>query len=320
MNSKQVALIGGSGFIGYHLTIELQARGFQVEILDLKSPGTHFPPVIFKPLDLLNKKQVREILVGSNYGTMINLAAITNDKSPSILDYLVNFEGCKNLVDILEELNSECRFIQISTQYVQKPISKGVLEDSPKAMNAYGESKKRGEEILKKSKLKNWVILRPTNVWGRYHPGFPQGFWRMMRKGFYVHPNRPVIRSYGYVGGVCNQIVQFAALPESTALRKVYYVGDDPIDSYIWVNAFSKELRGKNVRVVPSAVILAASIFGEFLQKLGLNFPLNLKRYKSMTTDYIVDMEPTWKVITKPNQDFDKSVNETAEWYLGAKS
>jgi len=315
----QIALIGGSGFIGYHLTHELQNRGYEVEIFDIYQPGDHFPPVKFRLLDLLEKNQIKKALFDSDYLAIINLAAVTNDKSPNILDYRVNFEGCRNLVDLLLELNYRGRFIQISTQYVQKPISKKRDGKQNQSMNAYGESKKIAENILIDSSLQNWLILRPTNVWGSFHPGFPKGFWKIVQKGFYFHPNKTVIRSYGYVESVCNQIAKFITLSNTDALRKVYYVGDDPIDSFVWVNAFSRELRGKNVKLVPVFILYAGSIFGEVLGKIGVHFPLNLKRFKSMTTDYIVSMQPTWDVISKPNLDFNKSVNMTAQWFLGVK-
>ncbi|CAN2214036.1 WcaG Nucleoside-diphosphate-sugar epimerases [Candidatus Nanopelagicaceae bacterium] len=319
MKSRQVALFGGSGFIGYHLTRELLNRGYEVEILDIKKPGSHFPNVKFHSVDLLDKEKIRETLVNSNYLCIVNLAAITNDQSPYLSDYRVNFEGCRYLIEQLQELDYQGRFIQISTQYVQKPLGKKRDSNSDQAVNAYGESKKLAEEILRKSKLQNWLILRPTNVWGTYHPGFPDGFWKIVRKGLYLHPNKPVIRSYGFVESVCHQIGEFLSISNQAALKKVYYVGEDPIDSFFWVNAFSKELRGAEVRLVPTYILLAGSIFGEMLEKIGVRFPLNLKRFKSMTTDYVVDMQPTWEVIVKPDLDFEKSVNQTAEWFLGVE-
>jgi hypothetical protein len=119
------------------------------------------------------------------------------------------------------------------------------------------------------------------------------------------------------VESVCHQIAEFVSLSNIRALKKVYYIGDDPIDSFIWVNSFSRHIRGENVKLVPSFILFSGSILGEILSKIGIHFPLNLKRFKSMTSDYIVDMQPTWDVIDKPSLDFEKSISKTAQWFLG---
>jgi nucleoside-diphosphate-sugar epimerase len=316
MNPRRVALIGGSGFIGFHLTNKLLDKGFLVDVFDLNTPGTHFPKVKFRRLDILEKMEVENELNAASYVAIINLAAITDDKSSKISDYLVNFEGCRNLVDALERIGFQGRFIQISTQYVSKPTEISFKNDTAEAMNAYGESKRLAEEILKKSSLENWVILRPTNVWGSFHNGFPDGFWRMVYKGFYAHPRKPVFRSYGFVESVCDQIVQFMNLSDINVLKQIYYIGDDPIDSYLWVDEFCRALTGKKVRLISTKTLMALAIVGEIFGKIGVKLPLNLKRYRSMTTDYVVDMNPTWEVISRPVFDFVESVHVTAKWYL----
>ena len=311
----KIALVGGSGFIGFHLRNELESKGYEVVILDVVTPGEHFSKVLFEQLNLLNRESVLMHFSLENYFAVVNLAAITNDSSQTLKDYEVNFLGCKNLVDALEATNFLGRFIQISTQYVERPMKKGFSEKLP--VNVYGESKRLAESIVLNSALMNAIVLRPTNVWGSYHPGFPNGFWKIMKNGFYLHPNRSIIRSYGYVESVCNQIFQFIEKETHPSLRTTFYIGDDPIDSKEWTNEFSLALTGKPVRVVSIWLLLFLAVLGEMFMKIGIPVPFNWKRFKSMTSNYEVDMSPTWEVILKPKMSLRENVILTAQWYVG---
>ena len=316
MLKSKVALVGGSGFIGFHLRELLLQHHYEVEILDIKHPGSHFKSPIFVQLDLLDKDAIPPILNGGKYSAIINLAAITNDDSSEIADYLVNFQGCKNLLDAIEAIGFRGRFIQVSTQYVQKPKSKSVDIQALEPMNAYGMSKLLAEEIILQSNYTNSLILRPTNVWGTFHPSFPRGFWNVVKKGFYFHPKKEVVRSYGYVESVCSQIQSFMELDEIPLSSKIFYVGDDPIDSYDWTNGFSQALTGKKVKIVPVWLLYFVALVGELGSRMGLTVPINLKRFRSMTTDYIVDMEPTWATIGKNSIDLQKCIEKTSNWFL----
>lgn len=318
--SKKIALVGGSGFIGFHLRNELEKRGWQPVILDIVAPGEHFLKVNFKLLDLLDQKSVLNHFASENYFAVVNLAAITDDSSSNLEDYAVNYLGCENLVEALSTTNFSGRFIQISTQYVERPtkFKNQITEKFP--VNVYGDSKRIAENIVLNSKLFDVIVLRPTNVWGSYHPRFPNGFWKIIKQGWYLHPNRKIVRSYGYVESVCNQIAQFLEKDYEPSLRTVFYVGDDPIDSKIWANEFCLALTGKPVRVVPPLLLLVFALFGEISTKLGINTPINWKRYKSMTSNYIVNMDKTWETITKPEMTLKNNVLLTTKWFLEMKS
>ena len=63
-----------------------------------------------------------------------------------------------------------------------------------------------------------------------------------------------MMRSYGYVGNVIWQIMKIL---EASPIRdkKVFYVGDQPIDLYKWVNGFSLLQRGRNVTITPRVIV-----------------------------------------------------------------
>jgi nucleoside-diphosphate-sugar epimerase len=312
----RVALIGGSGFIGFHLHEYLDARGINHIIFDKSVPGNHFGKVTFYQGDLNSKTDLQDFISNHEFSSIINLAARTDDSSNMLLDYSTNFLGVKLLATVLQELKFDGTFFQISSQYVAAPSKNGEVTAQSIPVNIYGESKRLAENELENFPLLRWTILRPTNVWGSHHPGFPKGFWKIVKSGLYFHPSKKVIRSYVYVRSLCDQIFQFLELPHNLIDKKTFYVSDEPIDSYFWVNEFSLGLTGKRARKIPTVILYIASRFGDLFKVLKIDFPITNKRYKSMTSSFIIDLTETKKVIEIPKFDFGLEVRQTCEWYL----
>lgn len=316
MQTESICLVGGSGFIGYHLHQFLLDAGVEHVIFDKRPPGKHFDQVESHVGNLENIDDVKNFFSSRTFTAIINLAARTDDSSDLLEDYLVNFQGVEHLIKVLEYLDFKGQFVQISSQYVERPKTIYEMNSISPPVNVYGESKLIAEERLKDSSLTSWVILRPTNVWGTYHPGFPSGFWKVIKSGLYLHPKKKVIRSYVFVGSLCSQIYQFTKLDPSSIHGKTFYVSDEPIDSFVWVNLFSLGIRGQSARVAPVLLLKIAAIIGDLLVKMNIRFPLTSKRFKSMTTDYSIDLKNTWEVIKKPDFDIEMEVLRTSHWYL----
>jgi nucleoside-diphosphate-sugar epimerase len=160
-----------------------------------------------------------------------------------------------------------------------------------------------------------WVIIRPTNIWGPWHIRYPHEFWKVLSKGLYFHPGKqPVIRSYGYVGNVVYQIIEMLESAEEKIDKQVFYVGDEPIDIYHWVNGFSLKQIGKKVRVMPRFFVKLLAITGDILALFHIRFPLTSSRYKSMTSSNSAPMEKTIKAFGTPPYSLDQGIDETVEW------
>ena len=316
MESESICLIGGSGFIGFHLHQLLLKEGVNHIIFDKRPPGKHFSGAESYIGDIENIDHVRTFLSSHTFTSIINLAARTDDSSTVLDDYFVNFKGVENLIEVLQSLDFQGTFLQISSQYVAGPRSEVALDSISPPVNVYGESKLLAEEKLRNSSINNWVILRPTNVWGTHHPGFPGGFWRIVNSGLYLHPKKKVIRSYVFVESLCNQISQFIKLDIDKYNKRTFYLSDEPIDSYVWVNFFSLGIKGKRAKVVPVTILKTASIIGDVLTRMKISSPLTSKRFRSMTTNYVIDLKETWELIEKPVFNLEKEVLKTSNWYL----
>jgi nucleoside-diphosphate-sugar epimerase len=180
----------------------------------------------------------------------------------------------------------------------------------------YGESKVLTEKVVRQANLScSWTMIRPTNIWGRWHPRYPSEFWRVLKQGRYLHPGGPrVTRCYGYVGTVVDQVLTILDRDDGSLNRKTFYVGDPPIDLYDWTNEFSLQLTGKPVRVVPRPLLKALALLGDLVVKLGGKFPIFSSRLRSMTENYVTPMDPTFAALGHPRFSLEQGVRETVAW------
>lgn len=255
---------------------------------------------------------------------IIHLAARTDTNGKTLEEYFENTSGTKNVLDAIRSTGGISRVVITSTQYVHRPGHLPENDEDFEPHTVYGESKVITEKLTRSARLDPiWTIIRPTNIWGPWHPRYPHEFWAVLHRGLYLHPGRQrVMRSYGYVGNVVYQIGKILGETPGVVSGKVYYVGDAPINLLDWTNGFSRAITGKNVRIVPRAVVGAAAQVGDFLSRFAIRFPITSSRFQSMTTDYLTPMSETLDVLGRPPFTLDNGIDRTVDWlrqygYLG---
>jgi nucleoside-diphosphate-sugar epimerase len=182
---------------------------------------------------------------------------------------------------------------------------------------AYGHSKVAAERWLRVNPPDlTWTYVRPNNVWGPWHLRYQREFWRVLQRGMYVHPSRPdPIRSYGYVGSVCLQILAVLAAGAGDVQGRALYLGDEPVRLSQWVDAFSQALRGRPARRVPGAVMQGLARVGDAGKRAGVPVPLDSGRFRSMTEDYPTPMGRTAEALgSLPVVPMAQGVDETVAW------
>ena len=207
--------------------------------------------------------------------------------------------------------------LMCSSQFVCGPGRLPVHDEDYFPATVYGQSKVITEQETRRAELNcEWVMVRPTNIWGPWHPRYPQEFWRIARKGLYVHPGgKPVVRCYGYVGNVADQMVALLEQPADKIDRQTFYVGDPADDIYHWADAFCRALHGHSARKVPRPILRAAGLGGDIISTLtGKPFYITSSRYRSMVTDYVTPMEKTYALLGQPKTLLEQGVDETAVW------
>lgn len=315
--AKQSVLVtGGSGFIGTHLVAGLIARGAQVVNLDTRRPTLAEHAAYWRQADLMDAAAVKAVMHEVAPSIIYNLAA-NADISSGAEQLRVNVDGLKNLVEAARELASPPLIIQTSTQLVAGAATESFDPRAFKPYTVYGESKAEAEQYLHGlDATVRWTIVRPTTIWGPYHPTFARQIWRYLKRRYYLHPaGLDVVRSYGYVGNVVHQLLRIPEVPAADVEGKTFYVGDEPVPSTLYLDGFSRAFTGKPVRRVPMIFLRAAALGGEISGRLGGPSPINLGRLYRMTSDYPVPMGPTFEILGRGPYTFEAGVAESVAWF-----
>jgi nucleoside-diphosphate-sugar epimerase len=304
---------GGSGFIGTHLVEDLLGQGRTVLNLDRREPKLSAHRPAWRRCDLLDGDDVAAVLAELPDYVLVHLAARTDTTSDRVEDYADNHVATARLLDAAAGTRLVHAVIT-STQYVIRP---GLPVDDLEGYaphTAYGESKVLVEKDVRGRAGLPWTLVRPTNVWGPWHPAFPNELWRYIDRGLYRHPSRDgVVRAYAWVGTVVQQIQGLVAAREKAA-GGTYYLGDEPLAMREWVGEFTRQLRGEPLREVPRALFVAAARAGDLLDKVGVRAPMTSRRWHSMSTSDVVPMQPTFDLLGLPTADWRDGVRETVAW------
>ena len=315
----KLLVTGGSGFIGTNLIDEFKERVDQLLNLDIQSPLDSTQSKFWRTADILNKSQLAEAFAEFQPQWVIHLAARADCDENTTVEkgYRVNVEGTANVLEAIRATRSIERVIITSSQFVCGPGPLPRDDEDYFPETVYGQSKVIAEQLTRRAKLDCcWTIIRPTNIWGPWHLRYRREFWRIVERGWYVHPGRqPVIRCYGYVKNVIDQIRRILKLPNDSACGKVLYLGDPPADLLEWTNGFSRALAGRAVRVVPRFMMRMLALLGDIPTAItGRPFYINSSRYRSMITNYHTPMQPTFDLLGPNPHSLLDSVNETVAW------
>ncbi len=169
MIKKKILIVGGTGFIGFHLSKQLLKLNFIVHSISTKKPTklNKLKNVKYIILDITKKKNfVKKI--NFNYEIIINLGGYV-DHSNKIKTYLSHYNGCKNLIDFFKEKSLKF-FLQIGSSLEYGDTGVPHREDQnclPKAN--YAKAKFRAGKYIKKMSKKfkfDYLILRLYQIYG----------------------------------------------------------------------------------------------------------------------------------------------------------
>jgi len=315
----KVFLTGGSGFIGTNLISELLHRGDEVLNFDISLPLSSALSDSWRKGDLLDLDAICAAVADFAPAAVVHLAARTDCDEGTTVEagYRANTDGTANVLAAIKACPSVQRALIVSSQYVagSSRLPSGDEDYFPHTI--YGQSKVITEQLTRKACLPCcWTIVRPTNVWGPWHPRYPQEFWRIASKGLYFHPGgAPVRRCYAYVGNVVWQMLRILDLPEPDVRGHTFYVGDKEADIYEWASGFCLALCGRPAPKIPRPLLRAIARAGDVISTFsGKPFYLTSSRYRSMTSDYPTQMDNTFQVIGKGPISLQLGIDETVAW------
>jgi UDP-glucose 4-epimerase len=168
MALKKVLIIGGAGFIGYHLA-KLCSKKYETTSLSLSIPNKSRKCSNVKYIICdISKKSDLEKKIKDKFDIVVNLGGYINHTNKN-LAIKTHFKGCQNLVNFFNDKNIRI-FIQIgsSTEY-GKQKSPNIENNNGKPNTIYAQSKLKATRYLSKFyKKKNFpfVVLRFYQVYG----------------------------------------------------------------------------------------------------------------------------------------------------------
>ena len=179
MKSK-ILITGSQGFIGKILVNEFKNSN-KLILIDKKKNFSKQNN--FHRINLLNQENLEEIFKKNKISTIIHLASEIFDDDKNVYNF--NVTSSRNLILMGEKYKIK-NFIFTSTFSIyEKDYIKPILEnETPSAKNSYGKSKYKVETILKKSKLKNYTILRVPIVVGKSRSHRMGILFEMIRNNF----------------------------------------------------------------------------------------------------------------------------------------
>ena len=315
----KVLITGGSGFIGTNLINSL-ANKYQVLNLDKHPPVNSELTLYWREIDILDYIKLENEILDFNPEYVIHLAAVTDLDGRNNKYYNANVEGTENLIRICGKLNKLKKVIFTSSMYVCRPGYIPKTYDDYKPHTLYGESKVKGELLVKKIKNPHfkWVIIRPTSIWGPWF-GVPYiDFFNIVYTGKYFDFGRTCSKTYGYVENIVFQIEKI--LQSDNANFKTMYLGDNPpIQISQWANEISLEFGRRKIKKIPFLFVKTASIFGDILSKLSVRFPISSFRLSNMTTNNVLPLDEIYEIAHDLPVSRSEGTRQTIEWLINYK-
>ena len=168
---KKILILGGTGFIGYHLAKEALKKGFKVISLSKNKPvkKRYLEKVKYIIADIANKNLINK-KIKENFDYVVNLAGYV-DHLDKINTFKSHYLGCKNISNFFLKKKIK-RFIQVSSSMeygLARSPQRENFKCEPKSV--YGRAKFLSTQYLlylyKKNKFPV-TIVRLYQIFGPY--------------------------------------------------------------------------------------------------------------------------------------------------------
>ena len=230
-----------------------------------------------------------------------------------------NTIGVKNLLDASKHLLNLNRIVFTSSLLVCKNgyIPKSDIEYCPP--NLYGESKVIGEKLIRESKIPcDWVIVRPTSIWGPWFEHSYKKFFQVLYRGLYLQPGlEPIIKPLGYVGNTVYMMNKILFDEVNSTNHNTYYLGDYPQHTIQeWADLIRCEF-GKNGKnpVFPIFGLRLIAKIGDTFKFLGWSDPpLTTFRLNNMLTGAHYPIDKTQEIVGKLPYNLTTGIQKTIDW------
>lgn len=313
----KILVTGGSGFLGSALIHRLRESGHQARGFSRRPASNAFVG------DITNLPDISSAVKDFGPEIIYNLASQT-DLAGKSNGYEANNFGVSNLLKAAADSKHVRRIVWLSSQLVNRPGYVPARDDDYDPVGGYGFSKMEGEKIVRANEGggKEWVIVRPTTVWG---PRMSHHYLRLLsliKRGLYFHVGKdPIYKSYSYIENLTFQMEKLATADRALLHGQTIYAADSqPIEIRGWCDGFAERF-GVSIPTLPKAVAVSIARAGDLASLAGFrSVPLSSPRLDNMLTEYVFDTAPIEEICGPSRISNQEGVARTADWWLAAES
>ena len=284
----EVAITGGSGFIGKLLVDRHIQQGDNVRLLSRKPPSKNIKAQYF--LGDLSSSSTNLFDFVNGVDVLYHCAGEINIES--LMEGL-HINGTQRLIDVAK--GKIGRWVQLSSVGVYGVCRSGMITEhsKEKPVGVYERTKAESDNIVKNSGIP-YVILRPSNVFGNDMPNQSlRGLLRAVRKGlfFFIGKQDKSLVSYVHVMDVVEALKCCGS--NDSALEGVFNLSQSSTVENMIISFTPEMNSSKKILRFPEAVIrLIVSVFG-----WAPKFPLTLSRVDALTGRCIYSSSKVQKVL-----------------------
>lgn len=331
-SGKSLLITGASGFIGSFLVERGLELGYEVWAAVRPTSSRRYlsdARIHFFEIDLAHTDRLRTSLeqhkaAHGAFDYVVHAAGATKAKTEADF-FRVNAEGTARLAQLL--VATGClrgRFIYFSSLSVYGPAREADGEpiretDTPVPNTAYGRSKQQAERELAAVAGLDYVVLRPTGVYGPRERDY-----YLMAKSVANHLDvaagrTPQVITFIYV----RDLVEAAYLALTHGVRgRAYFLTDGAeYSSRAFTSLIQQELGLHHVRriTLPLWLLrLVCNVCGSVAKAIGQSATLNPDKYRIMSQrNWRCDISAARQELGyEPQWPLQRGVHETIAWYV----
>ena len=323
MSRIKLVVTGGSGFIGTNAIDWALSKSIDVINIDFKPPRDESHKHLWRDVDIRDAEKFTQAVAEFEATHILHLAATTgmDVKDISVLD--ANTIGVENLIAIGTTVKSLERIVFTSSLLVCKNGYIPTSNTDYCAPNLYGESKVIGEKYVRSSNMGcEWVIVRPTSIWGPWFEHSYKAFFKTIDKNRYMHIGRKEFQKpAAYVGNTIHMMMELLLSEERNIVGNTFYLADYPwYSTRKWANTIQQVLNSREVPTAPKWLLRIIGFIGDGIKAITkIDPPLTTFRLNNMLTGGSYPVDNTKQICGDLPYDLKDSVYQTAKWMYGQK-
>ncbi|MFK7832124.1 MAG: NAD-dependent epimerase/dehydratase family protein [Winogradskyella sp.] len=314
---RRILVTGGSGFIGTNL-IEYYNDQYEVLNLDIAKPRNLSHSIYWKNADILDEQKIIKIFSDFKPHYVFHMAARTDLDGKTLQDYEANTKGVEHIIAAVNSTKSIEKVIFASSRLVCEIGYNPKDEFDYKPSTIYGESKIIGEKIVRDSKElnNNWILVRPTSLWGPWFDVPYKNFFDTIKRKVYVHPKgKNIYKKFGFVGN-CVHILDKLLLDTKLNTQTVYLSDFKTLEVKQWADLISNKFHGQSVKSVPLFVLNILALSGDLLKLVGYKSPpITSFRLDNIMTNMDYDTTKVEEVVGELPYTLEEGTAITYNWY-----